>query len=261
MVEIVIWCFLATVVVAVTALLGFLVLRKVSPKNDSFCCEPQAEQLGGRSSPLRINAQWYDAWFYSKLSVFLNYGQNPRSAEDLCLGISEFPMNADARDWLQEKQQSFNIAKDCLHEAMIRQASNADRHKLDRTFLENQEVLVHRDHIGVRGIEGQPCAKLRHRWIGPFKTLQVLSPTTVKLELPSCIRVNSVFNISVLKHYEAPTPEELDETFSDEHEASWSAVEEPPPPPPLPIIDNDGHERFLVEKVLQHKFHRKRLSF
>ena len=131
---------------------------------------------------------------------------------------------------------------------MIRQASNADRHRLERTFLENQEVLVHRDHIGICGIEGQPCAKLRHRWIGPFKILQVLSPATVKLELPSSIRANPVFNVSVLKHYEAPTPEELDETLSDEHEAS--AVEEPPPPPPLPIIDNDGHERFIVEKVL-----------
>ena len=92
-----------------------------------------------------------------------------------------------------------------------------------------------------------------------FKILQVLSPTTVKLELPSSIRVNPVFNVSVLKHYEAPTPEELDETLSDEHEAS--AVEEPPPPPPLPIIDNDGHERFIVEKVLQDQFHRKKTLF
>ena len=167
---------------------------------------------------------------------FLNYGQNPRSAEDLCPGISEFPMNADARDWLQEKQQSLNIAKDCLQEAMIQQASNAGRHRRERTFFENQEVLVHRDHIGVRGIEGQPCAKLRHCWIGPFKILQVLSPTTVKLdnELPSSIHVNPVFNVSVLKHYESPAPEELDETLSDEHGAS--AVEELPPTPPLPII-------------------------
>ena len=165
---------------------------------------------------------------------FLNFGQNPRSAEDLCLGISEFPMNADAKDWLQQKQQSLNIAKDCLRmqEDMARQASNADRNRLERTFLENQEVLVHRDHIGIRGIEDQPCAKLRHRWIGPFKILQVLSPTTVKLELPSSIRVNPVFNVSVLKHHQAPALEELGETFLDEHEAS--AVEEPPPPPPLP---------------------------
>ena len=47
----------------------------------------------------------------------------------------------------------------------------------------------------------------------------------------------------MLKHYQAPALEELDETLSDEHEAS--AVEESPPPPLLPIIDNDGHERFI----------------
>ena len=70
---------------------------------------------------------------------------------------------------------------------------------------------------------------------------------------------NPVFNVSVLKHYEAPTPEELDETLLDEHEAS--AVEEPPPSPLLPIIDNDGHERFIVEKVMQNKFHRKKTLF
>ena len=52
----------------------------------------------------------------------------------------------------------------------------------------------------------------------------------------------------MLKSYEAPPPEELDETLSDEHEAS--AVEESPPPPPLPIIDNDGHERFIVGEGL-----------
>ena len=75
---------------------------------------------------------------------------------------------------------------------------------------------MHRDHIGVRGIEDQPCAKLRHRWIGPLKILQVLSPATVKLELPSSIRVNPVFNVSVLKQYQAPTLEELDETLSEE---------------------------------------------
>ena len=127
------------------------------------------------------------------LRFILNYGQNPRSAEDLCLGIPELPMNADARDWLQLKKQSLNIANDCLQGAMIRQASNADHHRLERTILENQEVLVHRDHMGVHVINGQPGAKIRHRWIGPSKILQLLSHTTVKLELPSSNRVNPVF--------------------------------------------------------------------
>ena len=93
---------------------------------------------------------------------FLTYGQNPRSAEDLHLGVTEFPTNPAARNWLEEKQHSLSIAKDCLQEAMVRQASYADRQRHERKFSENQQVLVHRDHIGARGADSQVCAKLRH---------------------------------------------------------------------------------------------------
>ena len=101
--------------------------------------------------------------------------------------------------------------------------------------------------------DGQACAKLRHRWMGPFKVLQVLSPTTVKLELPSTIRVNPVFNVSVLKPYEMAV-DEPDDELSEE-----PAVMEDLPP--SPIIDQDGQERFIVEKVLKHKFVRKKTLF
>ena len=79
---------------------------------------------------------------------FLIYGQNPRSAEDLHLGVPEFPTNPAARNWLEEKQHSLSIAKDRLQEAMVRQASYADRQRHERKFSENQQVLVHRDHTG-----------------------------------------------------------------------------------------------------------------
>ena len=71
------------------------------------------------------------------------------------------------------------------------------------------------------------------------KVLQVLSPTTVQLELPSTSRVNPVFNVSVLKPYEVPV-DEPDDELSEE-----PAVMEDLPP--SPIIDQDGHERFIVE--------------
>ena len=97
------------------------------------------------------------------------------------------------------------------------------------------------------------CVQNYATWIGPFKVLQVLSPTTVKLELPSTIRVNPVFNVSVLKPYEVPV-DEPDDELSEE-----PAVMEDLPP--SPIIDQDGHERFIVEKVLKHKFLRKKTLF
>ena len=122
---------------------------------------------------------------------------------------------------------------------MVRQASYADRQRHERKFSENQQVLVHRDHNGACGADGRACAKLRHRWIGPFKVLQVLSPTTVKLELPSTIRVNPVFHVSVLKPYEVPVDEPHDEL--SEQPAAMEDL------PPSPIIDQDGQERFIVE--------------
>ena len=39
---------------------------------------------------------------------FLTYGQNPRSAEDLHLGVTKFPTNPAARNLLEEKQRSLH---------------------------------------------------------------------------------------------------------------------------------------------------------
>ena len=78
--------------------------------------------------------------------LFQTYGQNPLSAEDIHLAVTNFPMNQAARNWLEEKEHSLSIAKDCLQEAMVRQASYADRQRRDRKFSENQQVLVHGDH-------------------------------------------------------------------------------------------------------------------
>ena len=136
---------------------------------------------------------------------------------------------------------------------MVRQASYPDRQRHERKFSEYQLVQAHRDHIGARGADGQACAKLRHRWVGPFKVLQALSPTTVWLELPSTIRLNPVFNVSVFKPYEVPV-DEPDDELSEE-----PAVMEDLPL--SPIIDQDGHERFIVEMALKHKLVRKKTLF
>ena len=68
----------------------------------------------------------------------------------------------------------------------------------------------------------------------------MLFSTTVKLELPSTIRVNPVFNVSVLKPYEVPVDEPYDELFEEP-----TAMEDLPP---SPIIDQDSHERSSLRR-------------
>ena len=132
---------------------------------------------------------------------------------------------------------------------MVRQASHADRQRHERKFSEEQQVLVHQDHIGACGADGQVCENYATTGLAPVKVLQVLSPTTVKLELPSTNWVNTVINVSVLKPYEVPDDEPAaDDELFEEPEVVIKDLS------PSPIIDQDGHERFIVEEVLKHKF-------
>ena len=62
-----------------------------------------------------------------------------------------------------------------------------------------------------------------------------------------------MFNVSVLKPYEVPV-DEPDDELSEERAVMEDL-------PPSPIIDQDGHERLIVEKVLKHKFVRKKTLF
>ena len=109
--------------------------------------------------------------------------------------------------------------------AQARQSFYTDQHRQDVSFQVGEEVLVHRDFLCDAISRGQPSNKLRPVWLGPFKIVQKLSSTALKLELPPECRAHPVFNVSALKHY---------------HRNEIPGRIQPPPPP---VIDLDGHTR------------------
>ena len=180
---------------------------------------------------------------------YLNYGHHPRSAADLLLSqASRESAAGKGNDWLEEKAKALLVAKDCLQEAMVKQVEQADRSRQQQSKLlaVGDRVLVNRDFMTTAVSRDQPCSKLKAKWLGPFKVSEVLSATTVKLDLPPDILVHRVFNTSALKPY-----------FSD-NSVRVRGRQKPPPPP---IIDRDGHERFIVEEVLSQKLHRRKKMF
>ena len=92
----------------------------------------------------------------------------------------------------------------------------------DKVWLEATHLRLH-----------YPSRKLTPKRHGPFKVIQILSPLTYKLRLPSTWRIHNVFHASLLSSYHSTEP--YGPTFSS---------------PPPDVIDNGEYE---VEAILSHK--------
>lgn len=173
---------------------------------------------------------------------YLNFGRHPLSVPEASVPLpSATPDSSSAVPWLRLQSEAVRLAKDSLRAAMDDQTLAADRTRTDITFKKGDLVMVHRDFMSTPVSRDQPCSKLKPRWFGPFTVIQVLSRATVKLKLPFDCRVHPVFNVAALKPY-----------FHDD------VIRVPAAAPPAPLVDADGHERYIVDSVLSHRIFRGR---
>ncbi|CAJ0926175.1 unnamed protein product [Ranitomeya imitator] len=81
-----------------------------------------------------------------------------------------------------------------------------------------------------------PSKKLGLKFVGPFKVVQVVN--SVRLDIPSSWRINSVFYVSLLKKVDTPDKEAM---------------------PTVPPVDEDGE--FEISRILDSRWHRGSLQF
>lgn len=165
---------------------------------------------------------------------YLNYGHHPLSAADPLLS-AEGTSCDEAQCWIDCQKSALNEARDSIQDAIRSQEIYANRTRHNSRFRAGDQVMVHRDYMTTSVSRDQPCSKLKPRWFGPF-TVEKSFGSTVRLELPRTCRAHPVFNTAALKMY-----------LTDEVN--------PQPPAPPPVIDQDGHERFIVEAVISERRH------
>ena len=83
---------------------------------------------------------------------------------------------------MQQLQDNIQLATRNMENARDRQMHYANQHRRDLVFKEGEEVLLSTKNFKLpAGI----AKKLSHKYNGPFKILEVLSPTAYKLQLPA----------------------------------------------------------------------------
>ena len=178
-----------------------------------------------------------------KTSPFkLIYGRNPHSPFDATLGISALRRTkahnhknkADTSDrcpaantYVQNIEQAVADAKKAIQAAQSRQKLHADKRRKPMTFNVGQQVLLSTKNLNVKNMGTR---KLLPRYIGPFPITDVINEVAVKLQLPPHMNIHNVFHISLLRPHNADSRSQ----------------------PPPPIVQVEGHDEYVVEKVLQH---------
>lgn len=130
----------------------------------------------------------------------VDLGRIPQSELSRELDTCTIQCQAAASD--VDRRRAFRqFARDNLSNAASAQKFYANKSRIDKTFKENDLVMLKVQGTGVATRSDLP-QKCQPKFMGPFKVLKVMGPVTYKIELPpSMSKAHNVFHVSKLKKF------------------------------------------------------------
>lgn len=163
---------------------------------------------------------------------YATYGYHPRFSV-----LSNEPGKAE--DYLDELHRVSERIGKFISEGQERQARyyNAKR-KRPPTFAKDQLVWLSTKNFRIK----DRTKKLTAKWVGPYRISEVISEHAYRLDLPTHMRINNSFHVSLLEPY-AANPFE-------------GRMPDPPPP-----VEVEGEDEFEVKEILDCRRNRGRLEY
>jgi len=128
------------------------------------------------------------------------YGYEPNLGINTVSGDSA-SLEATVSEIIQEREAHVAMLKQQLAVAQNRMKIQADKNRVDRTFLVGEQVLLKLQPYAQSSAANRPYPKLAYKFFGPFEILEKVGCAAYKLALPSDSQIHNVFHVSQLKPF------------------------------------------------------------
>ena len=197
------------------------------------------------SAEIAINNAAIHASKYSPF--YLNLGYHPTLLSDV-IANGRVDIEESASEFVDRMKKDFESAQTIISEALNQQKVYADRHRSSVPFAVGQYVGVRVFPIARPALCSVTDPLISPRWVGPFKIIAKVSPTSFTLQLPDSVppRFCRTFHASVLKPWylresDVP-PAELEHPLVPSNEERFEDVLYPGVDvPDEDIPENDPH--------------------
>jgi hypothetical protein len=122
---------------------------------------------------------------------------------------------------MEERAEFLADVRYRLEQAQEYQKKHYDRAHRPVSYQVGDWALLRLRHRAASSLPQAAVGKLRPRFFGPYRVVELINEVAVRLALPPRARIHNVFHVGLLKKYQGPPPTE---------------------PPPLPLLHHGAVE-------------------